>query len=1396
MERFASVLRLTFQARVEYADLLFFHLRNRGIMTYEGRPIFLSTAHTDADLDAVRDAFIDSVNTLIEVGLMPGTRPDGARVIAMAPGQQEIWVSSQFSADASCSYNLCSTIELKGPLDPAVMQAAIADLAARHEALRSVPDANGETQTIHARIDVPVTVSDLAALDPQARDCARMAAERAEVTTAFDLVNGPLVRAHLLVLGPDHHKLLLTVHHVIADGYSCGVLVRELGKLYASRRDGTAPDLEPAPQLSDFVGFINQPDMMTARTEARDYWLDLYKDGLPRVELPADRARPTQRDYRAVRFVQQMDPAVVKGLRDIAKAQDATLFAALVAGFSAYLSRLTGEEVTPLGFSAAGQPLMGGTALVGHCVNFLPLRIASRLDLPFETHVRAAGGAVLDALEYQNFDFVSFVKEMKTERDVDWAPLVSVGINLDAAAKEIAFADFDVTADSVGRAFEHLDLFLNFVQTAEGAELQCTFNAARHDRASMERRMAEYMRFLAAAATAPATPLGQVDFVTPAELAQQTALSGAATDYPRDAGIADLFRNVAARTPTATALVAPDGARLSYAELDRHSDALAARLAAEGVGRGDMVALCLRPSADLIVAILATLKSGAAYVPVDPDLPAARRDFILRDCAARIAVAGADLTLPDYVTRLGTDAPDCTGALPVAGGSGDVAYVMYTSGSTGTPKGVLVPNRAVVRLVRSTDYARFDETRVFLQLAPTGFDASTFEIWGALLNGGTLALASPGLATDPAGLRRAIAAHGVTTLWLTAGLFNALVDHDPTVLEGVEEILTGGEALSVPHIRRAQAALPDATFINGYGPTENTTFSCTHRIPSDLPADLRSIPIGRPIANTRAYVVDRGLAPVPDGIAGELVVAGDGLALGYLGRPDLTDAAFVPAPALGEARVYRTGDFVRRLPDGTLDYLGRRDGQVKIRGFRIEPGEIEAALAALPGVERAAVIHSPDHGGTLTGFCAVSCAKTSPAALAEALRTRLPRHMVPARIEILDALPVTANGKLDRTALRTRAGEALAAPDCPVRALTSIEVALTGIWRELLGTDAIRPEDSFFELGGHSLLAVELFARIERQFGALMPISTLFGSPTIETLARRIEAAQIACTAEIDAEAEWDTSAVIHPGPSGTSAPPLFIVGGVGGNLNNLVDLARLIGRTRRVVGFQTRGVLGHTPRTSIEEMAAEHLCYLRRHQPDGPVHIAGFSGGALTAFEMARQVEAAGGRVAALVLLDTMAPGSAREVLFRGEGGLDPRTEGGRARIAAALRDVALMGPRRVLTRLVARGGKALLAPPPQDDVGVVPDRFAPLVEAWFDAARRYRGGAFGGPACLVLSEQEEERYRLLLDREPFAGWDRFIPKDRLERVQIHASHRALVEMPHVTDTARVVEEQLGRPT
>jgi thioesterase domain-containing protein/acyl carrier protein len=402
--------------------------------------------------------------------------------------------------------------------------------------------------------------------------------------------------------------------------------------------------------------------------------------------------------------------------------------------------------------------------------------------------------------------------------------------------------------------------------------------------------------------------------------------------------------------------------------------------------------------------------------------------------------------------------------------------------------------------------------------------------------------------------------------------------------------------------------------------------------------------------------------------------------------------------------------------------------------------------------------------------------------------------MVPARIDIRAALPVTGNGKLDRAMLRTLASEALAAPEAPVRALTSIEVAVTGIWRELLGDEAIRPDDSFFELGGHSLLAVELFARIERQFGTLMPISTLFGSPTVATLARRIEAAQIACTAGIDPDAEWDTSAVIHPGPAGSSAPPLFIVGGVGGNLNNLVDLARLVGRTRRVVGFQTRGVLGHTPRASIEEMAAEHLRYLRRHQPDGPVHLAGFSGGALTAFEMARQVEAAGCTVASLVLLDTMAPGCAREILFRGEGGFNPLTDAGRTHLAATLRTAALMGPRHVLPRLLARAGRTVKERP-FDDVGVVPDRFAPLVAAWFAAARRYRGGAFGGSALLVLSRPDAEDYRRLLVREPFAGWDRFIAKDRIDRAEIPATHRALVEMPCVTDVARLVTEHLGRP-
>ncbi|MEM9317999.1 MAG: amino acid adenylation domain-containing protein [Pseudomonadota bacterium] len=1389
MEQFSSVLRLTQTEFSEYSDLLFFHLRNRGIMTYEGRPIFISAAHTADDLAQVRDAFIDAVNTLIDAGLMQGTRPDGSRIVPLSTNQQEIWLSAQFGPGASCSYNLCSTIELKGALDVAVLERALNDLTDRHEALRTVPNADGETQTIHAVLDLPLMQTDLSELSAAARAEALDAAQVAEVETPFDLANGPLIRAHLLRLGPDHHKLLLTGHHVTVDGWSCGVMVRELGALYVARRDGVAADL-PAPiQLSDYLAYLNRADTIEARQEARAYWIDLYKDGLVRVDFPTDRPRPKTRDVAARRMTLDVPAATIDRLTELAAGEGTTLFSALISGFGAYLHRITGVPKNALGFAAAGQPLVGQAPLLGHCVTFLPLQVETQSGDTFESLLRRTGHGLLDALEYQNFDFVSFVKDVAKDRDLDWAPMVTVAINLDAAAKEAPFADFDAVTDSVGRRYEQLDLFINFMKTDTGAELQCTYNLALFDAETIERRMSEYLALLAAAAESPAVPVSRLDVVAPQDRAKLANWQGHAVDYPRDASLPVLFDQIAQSAPDSTALVAADGQEISYGALAAAADAWARDLVARGVKPGDYVGVLLPRGPELIAAYIAIMKAGAAYVPLDAGMPASRVAFILGDCSAQVVLSyGAPaVDLPDGIelVDLAGNPRVWAGELPGASAL-DPAYLMYTSGSTGQPKGVIVPHRAIARLVLGNDFAQFDPSRRFLQLAPASFDAATFEIWGALLNGATLVLPDADLATDIDRLRDTLLRQRITTLWLTAALFNAIVDRNASALASVQEVLTGGEALSVAHVRNAQAALPNVQLINGYGPTENTTFSCTYPIPA-LTEEDTSVPIGRPIANTRAYIVDGDLRPVPPGIPGELVVAGDGLALGYLNRPDLTAASFVPAPVLGEDQVYRTGDICRYRSDGLIDFVGRRDGQIKLRGFRVEPGEIEAVMAAVPGIDQAAILHDAERAA-LFGFYVGA---PTLEALTAILRDRLPRHMVPSRLIQLPDMPVTANGKLDRAALVDRIDEVSHRPD-DAAPLSTYEVGLAAIWRDLLGIEEIGRDSDFFALGGHSLLAVQLFDRIKAIFGPVMAMSTLFSHPTLSALGRAVEAAQQETADGVDPDAPWDTSVVIHPGNLGSTATPLFIVGGAGGNVNNLAELGRLMGQHRKVVAFQSRGVLGHKPHHTIEEIAAENLHYLAQHQESGPVVLAGYSAGATTAFEMARQLEAKGRKVVALILIDSMAPGFGVDY-FDPNRSRSLLTKSGRRRFRSSARMWLRHGPKLLANRIRTAGISRSKEP---QNAGLHMKRHQQMVADWFDAARTYKGGAYNGQASLLMADNQQHlRGQLFRQQFPSLGWDQYVAPSRLLCHQLDAGdHADLVEGKHAKEIVRIIEAEIER--
>jgi amino acid adenylation domain-containing protein len=1420
VEQFASVLRVTFTEHQEYSDLLFFELRNRGILTYEGRPFFLTTAHSDKDLEAFRDAFIESFKALAAVGLLDGRDPDAARRIPMTSGQQEIWVTAQFGPDASCSYNLCSTLRLKGAFDLNLFRAALDDLTDRHEALRSTPDSDGLTQTIRPHVQAPLIVDDARRESQRARAARLERAKQQEVTTPFDLVEGPLVRSRIIRLADDDHFVMLTVHHVIADGWSCGVLLRDLGELYAARQAGRPPDLPPAQQLSDFVAFLDHPDQRESRAEARAYWLQLYGETLPRVEFPSDRPRPKIRSYAARRLAFQLEPEVVSDLRKVARDNGTTLFASLIGGFAAYLTRVTGVSDNPVGFSAAGQPMMGGEALVGHCVNFLPLHLSTKLDRGFGLHLRGIASSVVDALEHQNFDFLSFVQEIRPQRDADWAPLVSIGVNLDPSSKGVAFGDLQVEAGSVGRAYENLDLFLNFVETDAEVELQCTFNTALFDEATVRRRMAEYLRLLAAGAADPAAPISELEILDPEDRRKLLIeWSGAATDYPRDASVARLFRDVAAAHPERTALIVAErpgdtlpSLRVSYADLDRMSDGWAARLRQAGVGPGAFVGVLLPRSLEMVVAMLATLKAGAAYVPIEPAFPDVTKRRIVADAGVRVLVtlSGlADELSLEGVTVLAMDGPPDDRTDEIASGSaeasgGDPAYVMYTSGSTGTPKGVVVPHRAIARLVRNNGFARLDETRVIAQLAPAGFDASTFEIWGALLNGGALVIPPGDHLPELSRLDQLLKSTGVTTLWLTAALFNTIIDEAPHVLASVEELLTGGEALSVPHVRRALTALPNTTLINGYGPTENTTFSCCHRIPRDFDGKSASVPIGRPIANSTAFVVDNRMRLVPPGVPGELVVGGDGLALGYLGSPEATAEKFVAHPLGGDGgRLYRTGDICRHRADGALEFLGRHDDQLKIRGFRIEPGEIEAALQEIAGVRKAAVVHEPGPGGgALIAFVVNADEGLTAPRLIRMLRNRLPRHLVPAAIRFLPDLPLSPNGKVDRRALL-----ALNVHDDGVRNVapqSEMEAAIVAIWSDILQRQVPSVEESFFALGGHSLMAVRLFERIWRRFNVDLPISTLFSHPTVRDLAELIEhkqAPENASAAPLDPTADWDTTTVIHPGP-GDGEHPLFIVGGVGGNVNNLMELGGILGRRRKVVGIQTRGIMGHTARETIEEMAAEHIRYIRNHQPNGPYLLAGYSGGAQTAFEMARQLVARGERIAELILLDTNAPGFMQPV-----DGVDPRAAplnlSVKQRLAGELRILRDHGllllarriyfkvsnsvSRRLSFEMIQRWRLELLA---RRRPTLARSRLSAL--AWLASAEKYAGGPYDGSASLVLSGVLTLREQLLLDNHPYVGWDRLIDPANITKFRINCDHFEMLRGKNALALAAFIESRI----
>lgn len=1040
-----------------------------------------------------------------------------AAVLPLSFGQEGLWFFEQLTPGTP-TYNVVHGWRLNGPLDVRLLQKSLDEVVRRHPPLRTVFGARNGTpvQIIFPAQTFPMTVVDLRAEADPAAEAQRLAA--AEARRPFDLATGPLIRVTVLRVGEEEHVMVVNMHHIISDAWSEGVLLRELSALYGAGRAGREMVLPELPiDYGDFVVLQRETAHGSGAGDTLAYWQKLLQEPPPPLALPTDHPRLGCQTHRGTAQFFNWPAPFCRALKELSRREAATLFRVLLAGFAVLLERYTRQDDLIIGAPFAGRMEVETEGLIGYFVNVLPLRVDLHGNPPFTELLQRTAALTLGASMHQAIPLKHVLAALGTARGLDRNALFQVALGLQGDfTSEWSLPGVTATRLELDSGSSRFDLTVLATESRDGLRFRFEYNTDLFSAETIDRMAGHFQTLLESAVAAPRRRIGELALTSPAERsALWTAGHGPVRAYERDRCIHEIFEAEAAKAPDAVALVC-GSERVTYGEINERADRLSRRLLAAGAGPDAPVGVYLDRSIDMVVGLLAILKAGGAYLPLDRSYPPERLAFMLKDAQAKLALTRAEFagtlarTPVHWVCVDGGDdrAPSASPPrAPRIPAPTDLACVLYTSGSTGEPKGVEVPHRGIVRLVRNSGYVEFSRQDVFLQLAVLSFDAASFEIWGPLLNGAKLVIAPPGRPTFEE-LGRIIQREGVTTLWLTASLFNQMIDHHVEGLRGVRQLVTGGEALSVPHVLTALRELPGCQLINGYGPTEGATFTCCHRIRPDWPGGA-TVPIGRPIGNTTVLVLDSRLEPAPVGVPGELYIGGDGLARGYLNRPGLTVEKFVPVPVAGAgpARYYRTGDLVRWMQDGNLEFLGRLDGQVKIRGFRVEPGEVEAALSQHPAVEQCVVIARADPSGSrqLVAYFSVRPGATVlPIELRDFLGAKLPAFCVPAHFVPLREFPLTATGKLDRQALPAPEAVALPARQPVAAPSTSVEKSLAEIWRGLLGRGEIGVNENFFHLGGHSLLAMQMTSRIARNFGVELPVRSVFESPTIAGLSRLI----------------------------------------------------------------------------------------------------------------------------------------------------------------------------------------------------------------------------------------------------------------------------------------------------
>lgn len=1161
--------------------------------------------------------------------------------------QQVFWYMELLQGEVT-AFNVPLRFRLTGPLDVALLERTMNMIIERHEALRTkFGEDNGELlQIVLPELKVSINVIDVSHLPADRIDEEADRLGSIEARRPFKLSTGPMIRTELVRLNPESHIFHVTVHHALFDGLSMTVLTQEIAAIYQACFEGKESPLEPLPiQYGDYSvwqkEFMEGPEMAAQLS----YWKKRL-DGMTELDLPTDFARPAVKTWKGDITSTLLPKDLTDCLHAIAAKNGATLFHLQLAAYNILLQRYTGSTDIAVGTPVTGRTREEIEPLIGVFINSLILRNDLSGNPGFEEFLGKVRETALEALENQELPFECLVRELKPDRDQSRNPLFQVNFNHHRSfAQAGTFGGVSLTpipSRSPGTIF---DLHFFMVERKEGWRASCDYSTELFSRTSADRMLGHFKRLLEDIAEHPERNIDELEILTSQEKSKLlNEWVGPKSDYPSDATIGGLFIETAKRFPERVAIQS-NGKSLTYQQVHAEATALAKQLREGGMAVGELVAISARPSPEMIVGFLAILLAGGCCVPIDPTYPADRFVMLLQESGAK-----AGLATKDCETAYPNGWSGKLISIPQAGKAGapvelagipltaeHPAHLLFTSGSTGRPKGVLLPHRGVARLVRNSNFITITPDDVFLQAAPVSFDASLLEIWGALLNGGRLVLMpdGPGLEDIAAAVRD----HGVTTMWLTSGLFQLMMDEHPESLKKLRYLLAGGDVLSPAHVRKALDMLPDTKLINGYGPTENTTFTTCHTITK---ADLEkpSIPIGKPVSNTTVYLLDGMMRPVPVGIPGELFTGGDGLAIGYHGAPELTAEKFIQHPQFG--RLYRTGDLCRRSTDGTIEFIGRRDHQVKVRGFRIELGEIEAVLADHPAVKQAKVAVRGDGAEAkkiLAWVVPNAGSAVDQAELAKFLAERFPTFMRPDAIGVIGAFPLNANGKIQVSALEDpsqRKVQAEAKEAAPPVGET--EIHLAKMWSELLGVQEINRDDDFFALGGHSLMALRMFSRINREFDKSLPLATLLQHPTIASLATMLVPEK---KAEAQAPPDVPSKGNIVTLSKGGSDTPLFCIHGGDGGVLFYRGLAALMPAEMPIHAIESLelGNSGKIEECTIVETAAAYISNLQTIQPTGPYRLAGYSFGGVVAHEMACQLVKMGHKVEFLGLFDTHNP-------------------------------------------------------------------------------------------------------------------------------------------------------------